>query len=207
MWLLILFSVYSRPQGTAECLLYGYDTHRHPHGGPAHTHHLYRDHCECKCDAWHCEVHSAHDSTRYDLVYDGASTHTSLPHHTIALGVASLLSQCSADDALRGGWQHMPTRTMLCPIAMAPPCGFSSYPVCTAGPRAPPNASYVTVVPIDTHMVAPSTPITCTGTTVSASAMHGTAKCTQLMIAVAIIYCTMAQAPTTVCLIIISHWE
>ena len=61
------------------------------------------------------------------------------------------------------------------------------------------------MIPIDTHMVAPPTPITCTGTTVSASAMHGTAKCTQLMIAVAMINCTMAQAPTTVYLIMTSH--
>ena len=54
-------------------------------------------------------------------------------------------------------------------------------------------------------MVAPLTPITCTGTTVSASAMHGTAKCTQLMMAVVMTYCTMAQTPTSVCLIMISH--
>ena len=114
MWLLILFSVYSRPQGTAECLLYGCSTHRHPHGGPTHTHHLHRGHCECKCDAWHCEVHSAHDSSRYDLVYDGAITHNSLPHHDIALGVASLLRQCSADDALRGSGSTMSCQREQC---------------------------------------------------------------------------------------------
>ena len=136
MWLLVSFSVYFRPQGTAACLPYGYDTHRHPHSGPTHTHHLHRDHCGCKCDVWHCEVHSAHNVGCFDLVYDGTSTHTSLPHHDIALRVASLLSRCSANDALRGEWQHMPTQAMLYLISMAPPCGFSSYSVRTPGPTS-----------------------------------------------------------------------
>ena len=75
------------------------------HGGLAHTHHLrmHRGQCECKCDAWHCEVCPAHDSSRYNLLYDGTSTPNSLPRRYIALGVAFLLSRCSADDASRGG--------------------------------------------------------------------------------------------------------